>query len=284
MLILTIYLEILLKMTLKINKTLVSIFFSLFLVLFFSSLKAQSNLLSYKSEYEISLGDSDLVRLPSKTYIDKASGYLLIDWINNCNNSWVSNQRMMTRFINSHGVGTVSEINYSINENTDGKNMDFLLEVKENAELVNRVYGEANLKDKLVVKFPKTDKKDLNFPKDIVFPHKFLEEIITNLFSDKRMITKKVYEGTIPEKFFNISVFITDKIIKESDVKLSKKINNKFKQIRMSYYQDNDQTPIFEQTVNLNDQGLANYFRYDYQEYSLVLKLKKVSLVSLDCD
>ena len=284
MLILTIYLEILLKMTLKTNKTLVSIFFSLFLVLFFSSLKAQSNLLSYKTEYEISLGDSDLVRLPSKTYIDKASGYLLIDWINNCNNSWVSNQRMMTRFINSHGVGTVSEINYSINENTDGKNMDFLLEVKENAELVNRVYGEANLKDKLVVKFPKTDKKDLIFPKEIVFPHKFLEEIIANLFSDKRMITKKVYEGTIPEKFFNISVFITDKIIKESDVKLSKKINNKFKQIRMSYYQDNDQTPIFEQTVNLNDQGLANYFRYDYQEYSLVLKLKKVSLVSLDCD
>jgi|TARA_B100000287_G_scaffold367210_1_gene362835 hypothetical protein len=271
-------------MNLKINKILVSFFFSLFLVLFFSSLNAQSNLLSYKSEYEISLGDSDLVRLPGKTYVDKASGYLLIDWINNCDNSWVSNQRMMTRFINSHGVGTVSEINYSINENIDGKDMDFLLEVKEDAELVNRVYGEANLKDKLVVKFPKTDKKDINFPGEVVFPHKFLEEIISNLFSDKRMITKKVYEGTIPEKFFNISVFITDKIIKESDVKLSEKINNKFKQIRMSYYQDNDQTPIFEQTVNLNDQGLANYFKYDYTEYSLVLKLKKVSLVSLDCD
>ena len=53
---------------------------------------------------------------------------------------------MMTRFINSHGVGTVSEINYSINENIDGKNMDFLLEVKEDAELVNRVYGKANSK------------------------------------------------------------------------------------------------------------------------------------------
>ena len=59
---------------------------------------------------------------------------------------------MMTRFINSHGVGTVSEINYSINENTDGKNMDFLLEVKEDAELKSRVYGEANLKDKLMLK------------------------------------------------------------------------------------------------------------------------------------
>ena len=68
---------------------------------------------------------------------------MFIDWINNCDNSWVSNQRMMTRFINSHGVGTVNEINYSINENADGKKMDFVLEIKENAELVERTIGQA---------------------------------------------------------------------------------------------------------------------------------------------
>ena len=78
-----------------------------------------------------------------KNYVNEASGQLFIDWINNCQNSWVSNQRMMTRFINSHGVGTVSEINYSLNEKTDGSDMDFVLEVKEDAELVERVYGEA---------------------------------------------------------------------------------------------------------------------------------------------
>ena len=86
------------------------------------------------------------------------------------------------------------------------------------------------------------------------------------------------------ERDFNISVFITDKVLKEGDVKLSGKINNKFKQIRMSYYKDNESTPIFEQTVNLNDQGVANYFKYDYPEYSLVLKLKKISPVVLDCN
>ena len=50
-----------------------------------------------------------------KTYVNDASGQLFIDWINNCQ-TLVSNQIMMTRFINSHGVGTVSEINYSINK------------------------------------------------------------------------------------------------------------------------------------------------------------------------
>ena len=105
---------------------------------------------------------------------------------------------MMTRFINSHGVGTVSEINYSINEKADGSNMDFVLEVKEDAELVERVYGEAQINDNLIVKFPQTDKENLNFSNDVVFPHQFLEEIISNLYSDKRNITKKVYEGTIP--------------------------------------------------------------------------------------
>ena len=43
---------------------------------------SNSKLLSYQSEYEISLGDSDIVRVPGKTYVDKASGnYLLIGLI-----------------------------------------------------------------------------------------------------------------------------------------------------------------------------------------------------------
>ena len=259
------------------------IFFSLLFNLFSFNVTA-TKLLSYQSEYEISLADSKKIRLPGKTYVNEASGQLFIDWINNCKNSWISNQRMMTRFINSHGVGTLSEINYSINEKTDGSDMDFVLEVKEDAELLERVYGEARINNNLVVKFPQTDKENLNFSNDVVFPHQFLEEILSNLYSNKRMITKKVYEGTIPDKFFNISVFLTDQIIKESDIKLPEEINNKFKKIRMSYYQDNQQTPVFEQTVNLNDQGIANFFRYDYADYSLILKLKKISLVNLDCN
>ena len=173
------------------------IFFSTLLIVF--SFKIPSaKLLSYQSEYEISLANSEKIRLPGKTYVNEASGQLFIDWIDNCQNSWVSNQRMMTRFINSHGVGTVSEINYSLNEKTDGSDMDFVLEVKEDAELVERVYGEARIKDSLIVKFPQTDKENLNFSNDVIFPHHFLEEIISNLYSDKQMITKKVYEGTIP--------------------------------------------------------------------------------------
>ena len=46
----------------------------------------------------------------------------------------------------------------------------------------------------------------------------------------------------------------------------------------------NQQVPVFEQTINLNDQGVANFFRYDYPDYSLILKLKKINLVNLDCN
>ena len=243
-----------------------------------------SQLLSYQSEYEVELGNSDIVRVPGKTYVDKASGQLFIDWINNCNNSWVSNQRMMTRFINSHGVGTLSEINYSINESIDGKKMDFVLEIKEDAELVDRTIGEAIKEKKVTVNFPRTDKEKLMFPEDVIFPHSFLKEISGKLNKNQKIITHKVYEGTIPTDFFNISVFFTDETVKESDVKLPNKISNKFKKIRMSYYKGNESTPIFEQTVQLNKQGIANYFKYDYPDYSLVVKLKKISLVKLNCD
>ena len=82
----------------------------------------------------------------------------------------------------------------------------------------------------LTVKFPQTDKKDLNFSNEVVFPHTFLEEITQKLFGNDKMIVKKVYEGTIPEDFFNISVF-TDEIVKESVVKLPKEVKNNFKKL-----------------------------------------------------
>ena len=126
---------------LKLSNKSIIIFTSVLCIWLFPLVNVKAQLLSYQSEYEISLGDSDIVRVPGKTYVDKASGNLFIDWINNCDSSWVSNQRMMTRFVNSYGVGTVNEINYSIIENVDGANMVFVLDVKENAELVERTFG-----------------------------------------------------------------------------------------------------------------------------------------------
>ena len=64
---------------------------------------------------------------------------------------------------------------------------------------------------------------------------------------------------------------------------LPKGVENKFRKIRMAYYQDKLQTPVFEQTVHLNKQGIASFFRYDYPDYSLELNLKKLNLTPLDC-
>ncbi len=242
----------------------------------------KAKLVSFQSEYEISLGGSDKARLPGKTYVDQASGYLLVDWINNCQESWVTTQRMMTKFINSHGVGSVSEINYSLNEIVDGKKMEFVLEVKDNAEIVERHYGKAEKNKNLTVSFMQSDKV-LTFSNEVIFPHQFLNDILQNLNSKKKMIVRNVYEGTIPDKVFNISVFFTDEITSVDNDVISKGVINKFKKIRMAYYQDKAEVPVFEQTVHLNEQGIASFFRYDYPEYSLELNLKKVSLTPLDC-
>ena len=141
-----------------------NIFFKILIVtiiycFFADNIYAKNNLLSYQSEYSINLFESGETRIPGKTYVDKASGNLYVDWINNCNNSWISNQRMVTRFVNSHGVGTLSEINYSVNESTDGQKMDFVLEIKENAELIDRTIGKAEKNDELTVNL--RDKKTI---------------------------------------------------------------------------------------------------------------------------
>ena len=221
----------------------IKIFFLTSFIWLSSALDSHSQLLSYQSEYEVSLGESNVVRVPGKTYVDKASGQLFIDWINNCDNSWVSNQRMMTRFINSHGVGTVNEINYSINEETNGNKMDFVLEIKENAEVQERFYGMAKKDSNLEVKFKQRETKH-NFPKDVIFPRQFLDDIVSNLNSNKKIMVRNVYEGTIPDKYFKISVFFTDELLTVKNDILPKNISNEFRKIKMAYYQDNEQTPI----------------------------------------
>ena len=75
---------------------------------------------------------------------------------------------MMTRFINSHGVERLSEINYSLNEINSGEKMDFVLEIKENAEVQERFYGIAKKSSDLEVKFKQRETKH-NFPIDIIF-------------------------------------------------------------------------------------------------------------------
>ena len=91
---------------------------------------------------------------------------------------------------------------------SDGNKMEFVLEVKEDAEVKERHYGKAERKENLKIKFEQTD-KEYNFSKDVIFPHKFLEDILDNLESGKKLIVRNVYEGTIPDKYFNISVFFS---------------------------------------------------------------------------
>jgi len=258
------------------------IFIITVLTIFIIFSKSNAKLIGFQSEYEVSNIQKEEVRIPGKTYIDKATGYLVIDWLNSCQNSWVSNQRMMTRFVNSHGVGTVSEINYSLNELDNGKKMDFVLEIKENSEVQERFYGIAEKVGDLEVKFKDRETKH-NFPSDVIFPRQFLSDIISNLNSKKKIMVRNVYEGTIPDKYFRISVFFTDEIQTIKDNILPNNISNEFRKVRMAYYQDNEQTPIFEQTVLLNNQGVASSFQYDYPDYSLFLKLKKIKLVPSEC-
>ena len=47
--------------------------------------------------------------------------------------------------------------------------MDFVLEIKEDAELVDRTIGEAIKAKKVTVNFPRTDKEKLMFPEDVFF-------------------------------------------------------------------------------------------------------------------
>ena len=166
-----------------------------------------------------------------------------------------------------------------------GDRLKFSLEVKENAELVERTFGEAKKDgDEINISFELPQKDPIILPNDVIFPHQFLVDVLKNMVEGEQMLVKKVYEGTIPDKFFNISVFFTSETFKEKNKSLPGSVDKKFFKIRLAYYQDKTPTPMLEITQHVNKEGIASYYKFDYPEYSLEMNLKKLNLVEIPCD
>ena len=87
----------------------------------------------------------------------------------------------------------------------------------------------------------------------------------------------------MPENFFNISTFINQKSFKFTSIDLPKEVKNKFWDVRMAYYEEDSQTTSLELTAKINRQGIVSYFKYDYPDYSLVMKLKKLAVIKDSC-
>ena len=159
----------------------------LFLIIFsFGNLQA-NRLISYQSVYDIDLDEERITKFTfGKPFIKQANGELLLDWYDNCS-SWVSNQRMNLVFVNSSGVGTITDIDYSLNENYDGSEMTFALQVTENNMIVERVNGKAEKNKKVKVMLFGNKEKQLEFSGDIIFPHQHLKDIISNIKQKKKL-------------------------------------------------------------------------------------------------
>ena len=267
-------------------KNLIIFFFISIVVSNFAVNANQESLLSYQSIYEIELDKNREVKKNfGQPSIKSAEGELIIDWFNNCN-SWVSNQRMLISFINSSGIGTVSDISYSLEESTDSNNMKFILQVKENNIIQQKVRGEVLRENGLKATIFNPNKKEIDFSNDVLLPHEHLKLIIKSLYNkeDNSIFSRKVYEGTIPENFFNISTFINKSPSKFNDIEIPKDVKNKFWDVRMAYYEKDAQTASLELTAKINKQGIVSYFKYDYPEYSLIMKLKKLVVTMDNCE
>lgn len=269
----------------KIEKTLLTIGLCIGLLFLYKPNLNGADLISYESLYEVSINDNYNNKTLGQTFIAKANGELLLDWFNNCN-SWVSNQRLYVNFINSSGVGTVSDIHYSLEEKNDSSEMQFFLQVKENNQLIKRVNGKAKKNEKITVEINDSEKKILSFPASVLFPHEHLKLIISKIDNskDKSILSNKVYEGSLPENFLEITTFISDKNEKIDSNIINSDIKNSFRNVRMAYFENKSEVPSLELTAKVNNQGIVSYFQYDYPTYSLMMNLKKVSIKKIDCE
>ena len=52
----------------------------------------------------------------------------------------------------------------------------------------------------------------------------------------------------------------------------------------MAYYEGKSSTSSLELSAKINKQGVVSFFKYDYPEYTLLMKLKKIDVKKNLCE
>ena len=120
--------------------------------------------------------------------------------------------------------------------------------------------------ENVIVDISSPEKKSLSFPKNVLFPHEHLKLVVSKIdqSDESSILSNKVYEGSLPENFLEITTFISEKKEKIDSKLLSSQIKNSFRNVRMAYFENQSETPSLELTAKINSQGIVGFFQYDY--------------------
>jgi len=215
-----------------------------------------------------------------------ASGGMYYEWGETCD-GWTVEQRFRLRLLYAE-EGSV-DVNSTLVtwESKDGLRYRFNEKRVRNGSVEDDIHGEAHLngKDKGgVADFEKPDPTTMTLAPGVLFPTAHTLALIENALAGEQFLSRKVFDGAAVENAGQITAVIGPQL--KPDPKPQKPLDSPLLQrpswrIRLAFFpadagnSDSD-TPDYELSMRLLDNGVSQDMALDYGDYVLKAKLEDI--------
>lgn len=241
----------------------------------------KSNVRSAPPQAHRAIYDLSLDRGKSANDILDLQGRMVVEWRGgpSCE-GYTSDQRVVTRSLDSGGQVSVSDVRLSSWEAIDGNEFRFDRTEYLDGKLAAHESGIAKREDgKVTLREP--DSKPLNLPVNVLFPSAFNLALTAAMESGKTTFSHMLFDGT-QTTATNVTAFIGKPRDASRDAQAVKIRNQgdgaplKGTQawpVRMSYFDQDDQeqdgTPSFEMGFRMFPNGVMSKLSLDYEDVVL---------------
>jgi len=215
-----------------------------------------------------------------------ASGAMYYEWGETCD-GWTVDQRFRLRLVYSE-EGAVS-INSSLLtfESKDGLHYRFNEKRLRNGDVEDDIHGEANLDGKGkggTAQFDKPDQTKFTLAPGVLFPTAHTLVLIERAQAGDTFLARKVFDGAAVENAGQITAVIGPPL--KPDAKPSKPLDNPLLQrpswrVSLAFFpagsgKNDVETPDYQLTMRLLDNGVSQDMTLDYGDYVLKAKLDDI--------
>lgn len=241
--------------------------------------RAAADLVPHQAYYSLHLKSVS----PGST-LTEVSGAMYIDWVDSCE-GWSSSQRLELRFYDASKPVVNIDSRFASWESRDGLSYRFSVQSTRNGEADKQLNGKASLQGAGQggeAEFLGAKPAKFDLPAGTLFPSRHMIELIDRAAAGDKIVSRTVFDGTSDDGPFLVNAVIgPQKPATADDAILPKSANLPYRSMRLAFFNPakEEDTPFYEMSVDLMDNGIARSFVLDYGDSVIGAALDKIKLL-----
>ena len=217
--------------------------------------------------------------------LTEVSGAMYIDWVDSCE-GWSSSQRLELRFYDASKPAVDIDSRFASWESRDGLSYRFSVESTRNGQPDKQLNGKASLQGAGQggqAEFLGTKPAKFDLPLGTLFPARHMIELIERAAAGDKIVARTVFDGTGDDGPFLVNAVIgPQKPATKDDAVLPNSVNLPYRSMRLAFFNPakEEDTPFYELSVDLMDNGIARSFVLDYGDSVIGAVLDKIKILS----